>query len=84
MNNQTTTQEINIADIKSQYKQLKNKVLFIIDLAEIVQKSPRTIRNHWFAEFWSIPIDYKEVVLEQITKRLSEQKQSIKTVQNAN
>ena len=51
MNNQPTSKEKRIANIKSQYKLIKKKTDFIIHLGKTLEKSPLSIRTHWFSNF---------------------------------
>ena len=84
MNNQPTSKELRIQNIQNQYKQIKKKSDFIIQLGKKLDRSPLTIRSYWFSNFWSIPSEFEDQVLIEINNRLSEQKQPAKIKDHAN
>lgn len=59
--------------IKKEYGKVNGKVKCIQDLADKVGRSPLTLRNHWFAAFWSIPAEDQETVLDFLTNRVKNQ-----------
>jgi hypothetical protein len=67
----------NIEEIKTLYSQIEKKVKFIQYVASKVNRSPKTLRNHWFAEFWSIPLEYQETVKLLLEETISEQKELV-------
>jgi hypothetical protein len=44
-----------IRAIGALYAKVKVKGDFLFALAERVERSPNTLRNHWFGNFWNIP-----------------------------
>ena len=62
-----------IAEIKTEYKKLNKKTAFIVGLSETLEKSPLSLRTHWFTSFWAIPKDYQPKVLKEIKKELKKQ-----------
>ncbi len=65
-----------IQNIKNLYAQIDKKVDFLIELANDLDKSPNTMRNHWFGNFWSIPEEYQERVVELLQNRIALQNES--------
>ena len=59
--------------IKELYSQLKEKTKFIELVAKKVNRSPKSLRNHWFSEFWSIPEEYQQTVIDELNKTLLNQ-----------
>lgn len=59
--------------IKDLYSQLKEKTKFIELVAKKVNRSPKSLRNHWFSEFWSIPEEYQQTVIDELNKTLLNQ-----------
>lgn len=60
-----------IEEIKSLYGQIKEKTKAIELIAVNIGRSPRSLRNHWFSEFWAIPLEHQKAVkkhLEEIIK----------------
>jgi hypothetical protein len=53
-----------IENIKQLYTQVEKKTKFIQMVADDLGKSPRTLRNHWFGAFWSIPLMYQDRIIE--------------------
>jgi hypothetical protein len=51
-----------IEQIKDLYSQIKQKTKFIEAAAKAIGRSPNSLRNHWFSEFWSIPAEHQETV----------------------
>lgn len=60
--------------IKMKYAEIEGKTKFIEDLAEVVDRSPLTIRNNWFSAFWMVPEENQEIVLDFLDKKIQEQK----------
>jgi len=62
--------------IQEQYLKLKSKTKFIKMLSDNpkIDRAPKTLRNHWFSEFWAIPLEFQSIVLEEINKELEIQK----------
>jgi hypothetical protein len=48
--------------IKDLYSQINKKTQFIQMAADKIGRSPKSLRNHWFSEFWSIPSEHQETV----------------------
>ena len=60
-----------IEEIKSLYGQIKEKTKTIEFIASKIGRAPKSLRNHWFSEFWAIPAEHQENVkklLMQIIK----------------
>jgi len=53
-----------IENIKTLYSRINKKTKFIEMAADDLEKSPLTLRHHWFSAFWSIPEEYQERVVE--------------------
>jgi hypothetical protein len=66
-----------IEQIKNLYSQIEKKVKFIEFVAEKVERSPKTLRNHWFAEFWSVPVEHQEQVIKLLKETISKQKELV-------
>lgn len=62
-----------IEKIKNLYSQVKGKTEFIKAVATDLNKSPLTLRNHWFSAFWSIPEENQARVVELLEERIQEQ-----------
>lgn len=62
-----------IENIKELYAQIDYKTGFLIQLGESLQKSPLTLRNHWFGNFWSIPEEYHERVVTFMQNYIKQQ-----------
>lgn len=67
------TEETTIDKIKNLYSQVKAKTKFIEKVAVEINRSPKSLRNHWFSEFWSIPEEHQKTVLELLQKEIKEQ-----------
>lgn len=69
------TETTTIDQIKELYSQVKAKSKFIEKLGtnNKIDRSPRTIRNHWFSEFWSVPEDKQEAVLKLLKEEIKNQ-----------
>ena len=61
-----------IEEIQQEYSKIKSKSEFIKRLSKVVNRTPNTIRHHWIGQFWSIPLEFQELVLEEIKKELTE------------
>lgn len=55
-------------EIKKLFHNLEDKTAFILHLSEILNKSPNTLRHHWFSNygFWAIPEKYVVEVYEEL------------------
>lgn len=53
-------------EIKKLYGRLKNKKAFCEMISGETGTGARTIYNHWFGGFWSIPERYQGLVLEKL------------------
>lgn len=73
MNTETTTPEITKDDIKALWKQVKNKTDFIERLANDLEKSPLTLRQHWFGSFFAVPADLRVKVKTAIENEIKAQ-----------
>ncbi len=62
-----------IQQIKDRYKQLDSKVGFIEEAAEIFERSPLTLRVHWFGNFWRVPQGFQLRVLALLEQKIKEQ-----------
>ncbi|WP_341217069.1 hypothetical protein [uncultured Wocania sp.] len=62
-----------IEHIQSLYKQINHKTNFIKEIAKKLEKSPLSLRTHWFGNFWSIPEDYHDAVIEEIENKIKTQ-----------
>jgi hypothetical protein len=68
-----TETKTNIDTIKELYAQVDKKTQFIIYCAEQLGKAPNTLRHHWFGQFWSIPEDHQEEVIQTLNDTLKNQ-----------
>ncbi|CAL2077422.1 conserved protein of unknown function [Tenacibaculum sp. 190524A02b] len=50
-------------NLKSLYLKIDNKTKFLQSLADFIGRSPNTLKNHWFANFWSVPDDLIDEVI---------------------
>ena len=62
-----------IEKIQMLYSQIEKKTKFIKEVAADLNKSPLTLRNHWFSAFWSIPEESQARVVELLEERIQEQ-----------
>lgn len=62
-----------IENIKNLYTQVDKKTKFIEMVADDLEKSPLTLRNHWFSAFWSIPDEHQERVVELLQNTIKNQ-----------
>lgn len=53
-------------EIKKLYGQLKDKKAFCELISKETGTGARTIYNHWFGGFWSIPDKHKDLVLRKL------------------
>lgn len=60
--------------IKELYTKVKNKKDFIIEASELFEKSPHTLQNHWFSNFYIVPKPYQARVLELLKETIENQK----------
>lgn len=74
MANVTTTQKNHIDEIKRLYAQVNAKSKFIEDTAGKLNRSPLSLRTHWFSNFWAIPPDHQAGVLRLLKSAISKQK----------
>ena len=63
-------------EIKILYAKIHKKTDFIIEAAndKQIDKSPLTLRNHWFGNFWQIPQEYQDRVKHLLQKKIEQQK----------
>lgn len=64
-----------LQNIKDLYKEVKAKTEFIKAAADDLNKSPLTLRQHWFGNFWSIPEEHQPRVVELLQNTLLTQNQ---------
>ncbi|MEC4049778.1 hypothetical protein OX284_010095 [Flavobacterium sp. SUN046] len=62
-----------IDEIKDLYSQVKEKTKFIINVSPLIGRAPKTLRNHWFSEFWSIPKEHQPRVKELLETTIKNQ-----------
>ena len=55
-------------NIKNLYNDVGPKVPFFTALAVHLDRSPRTLNNHWFCRFWAIPEDQQQEVIAFMQK----------------
>lgn len=67
-----------IENIKSLWQQIENKTKFMEMAAEDLGRSPLTLRQHWFAHFWSIPEEHQPRVVELLQNAIKEQNEKSK------
>jgi hypothetical protein len=73
-------QENKIETIKKHWSQVGNngaKTKLIKAIATDLGKSPLSLKTHWFASFWRIPLEYQPRVLELIQHQIAMQNQAI-------
>lgn len=72
---ETSTKSIptKIDNIKNLYAQLNHKTNFTIALANELDKSPQSLRVHWFGNFWSIPDEYQDTVISFLQNTIKNQ-----------
>ena len=63
-----------IDNIKDLYSQIKQKTNYMIELATHLDKSPNSLRVHWFGNFWSIPSHHQDEVIIFTQKYIKNQK----------
>jgi hypothetical protein len=61
--------------IKTMYKQVKDKKLFIETLAPIVSNKESSLAANWFSRLWSIPDEHQNTVLQLLNETIENQKQ---------
>ena len=71
-----------IKEIQGLYAQIQKKTKFIKLVADDLDKSPLTLRHHWFAQFWSIPEEHQLRVKKLLLDTL--EKQTSKSLENGN
>lgn len=49
-----------IKEIGRLYNKVAKKGSFIFEFSNFINRSPNTLSNHWFGNFWSIPEDKQE------------------------
>jgi len=62
-----------IDNIKDLYAQVNKKTEFLKNLAPEVNRTPQTLRVHWFAQFWSIPEEKQDDVISFLQKTIKNQ-----------
>ncbi len=65
-----------IETIQELYSQVNHKTKWISKAAEEVERTPRTLRVHWFAQFWSIPEEYQQTIIDLLKLELKQQKET--------
>lgn len=65
-----------IQEIQNLYAEVAHKTNFIKEVAAELGKSPSSLRNHWFGQFWSIPKEHQSKVKEILIKTIDNQKVS--------
>ncbi|MDY8137607.1 hypothetical protein [Aquimarina sp. 2201CG5-10] len=72
-----------IENIKKLYARIEDKSAFIELCAAEFNKDPRTLANHWFSRFFSVPVKHQERVVEllqnTIRKQIKEQQELVNT-----
>lgn len=61
-------------EIQKRYQRIPNKLEFIKELAEELNKKPRSIQANWFSGFKIIPEKYQERVLTKLNEKLCQKK----------
>jgi len=56
-------------EIKTLYKQLKDKKAFCELISKETGTGARTIYNHWLASFWDIPKKHQDIVLSKLKEK---------------
>lgn len=56
-------------EIKELYGKLKDKKAFCELISKESGTGARTIYNHWFGSFWSIPEKYQNLVLTKLKEK---------------
>ena len=56
-------------EIKKLYSQLKDKKDFCELISKETGTGARTIYNHWFGGFWSIPDKHEDLVLKRLKEK---------------
>jgi hypothetical protein len=62
-----------VLEIYNLYQQVKRKTEFIGALASEIERSPNSLRNHWFGNFWSIPAKEQAATKKFLNKYLKKQ-----------
>ena len=57
-------------NIKDLFRNVKNKTEFIELLSKEFDRKPASIRNNWFASFYSIPQEHEERVVELLQRTI--------------
>lgn len=60
-------------NIQKLYDQIEKKTKFIKEVAADLNKSPLTLRHHWFGNFWAIPADHEDRVIELLQAKIRQQ-----------
>lgn len=64
-------------NIKELWKMVDKKTEFIQAAAEDLDKSPLTLRQHWFGSFWSIPEEHQPRIVELLQNTIANQNKKI-------
>jgi hypothetical protein len=67
-----------IENIQELYSRIEHKTNFIKLAAKDLGRSPLTLRQHWFAHFWSIPEEYQPRVVELLQNTIKKQNEKAK------
>tara|TARA_B100000780_G_C20855539_1_gene340058 strand:+ start:152 stop:379 length:228 start_codon:yes stop_codon:yes gene_type:complete len=57
-------------NIKDLFKQVENKYDFILLLSKEFNVKPNSIRNNWFASYYSIPEKYEDRVIKLLQNKI--------------
>tara|TARA_R100000789_G_C3020427_1_gene153394 strand:- start:1166 stop:1387 length:222 start_codon:yes stop_codon:yes gene_type:complete len=60
--------------IKELWELVDDKKQFLIEASTILERTPNTMKTHWFAGFWSIPKTERPNVLRLLEEKVLEQK----------
>lgn len=64
-------------NIRNLYNQISKKREFISMAAADLNKSPLTLRQHWFGQFWNIPEEHQPRIVELLQNTIATQNQKV-------
>lgn len=67
-------------NIKNLVGQLEDRKAFVELVAAEFDRKPSTISTHWFAGFWSVPLEFEGRVVELLQNAIRQQIENAKEI----
>lgn len=62
-----------LEQIKNLYGQVHHKAKWMLEVSKKLDRTPGTLKSHWFGGFWAIPESEQPKVLKLLKKQIKKQ-----------